>query len=101
MNIPREDYGISLLNSYVELNLEVIEKADNSRYANGVDIRMVNLGPIALVSNFNLTRSSGKHLETISHAHRVSLMYKLVSSAKDSSDLFFGFDRNRKRRRRG
>ena len=51
-----------LLISYHEINCEVIKKVDNSRYGNGNDIRLVNLGPIALFSNFKLTMSSGKHL---------------------------------------
>ena len=34
INIPREDSVISLLNRYLDLNFEVIKKADNSRYAN-------------------------------------------------------------------
>ena len=90
---------ISLLNSYLDLNFEVVKKNDNSRYANGNDIRLVNLGPIALFSNFKLTTSSGKHLEDINHAHLVSLMYKLITSSKDSNDLSIGFDNNRNRRR--
>ena len=65
---------ISLLNSYLDLKFEVIIKADGSRYGNGNEIRLVNLGPIALFSNFKLTISTGKHLEDISHAHLVSLM---------------------------
>ena len=99
INIPREDSVISLLNSYLDLSFEVVKRADNSRYGNGNDIRLVNLGPIALFSNFKLTTSSGKHLEDISHAHLVSLMYKLITSSKDSNDLSFGFDNNRNRRR--
>ena len=47
INIPREDSVISLLNSYLDLNFEVVKKNDNSRYANGNDIRLVNLGPTA------------------------------------------------------
>ena len=82
INIPREDGVISLLNSYLDLNFEVIKKADDSRYGNGKDIQLVNLGPIALFSNFKLTTGSGKHLEDISHAHLVSLMYNLLSSGK-------------------
>ena len=54
INIPREDSVISLLNSYLDLNFEVIKKADDSRYGNGDEIRLVNLGPIALFSNFKL-----------------------------------------------
>ena len=99
INIPREDCVISLLNSYLDLNFEVIKKDDNSRYANGNDIRLVNLSPIALFSNFKLTTSSGKHLEDISHAHLVSLMYKLITSSKDSNDLSIGFDNSRNRRK--
>ena len=67
INIPREDSVISLLNSYLDLSFEVIKKDDNSRYANGNDIRLVNLGPVALFSNFKLKTNSGKHLEDISH----------------------------------
>ena len=33
--IPREDSVISLLNSYLDLNFEVIKKTDNSRCGNG------------------------------------------------------------------
>ena len=99
INIPRDDSVISLLNSYLDLSFEVIKRADNSRYANGNDLRVVNLGPIALFSNFKLTTSSGKHLEDISHAHLVSLMYKLITSSKDSNDLSVGFDNRRNKRR--
>ena len=87
------------MNSYLDLNFEVIKKNDDSRYANGNDIRLVNLGPVALFSNFKLTTSGGKHLEDISHAHLVSLMYKLITSSKDSNDLSIGIDYSRKRRR--
>ena len=52
ISIPREDSFISLLNTYLDLNFEVIKRADNSRYANGNEMRLVNLGPIALFSNF-------------------------------------------------
>ena len=57
------------------------------------------MGPIALFTNYKLTTSSGKHLEEISHAHIVSLMYKLLTSSRDSDDLSIGFDRNRGRRK--
>ena len=98
VNIPREDSVISLLRSYPDLNFEVIKKTDDSRYGNGNDIRLVNLGPIALFSKFKLTSSSGKHLEDISHAHLVSLMYKLITPNKNSDYLSIGFDRSKARR---
>ena len=97
--IPREDFVTSLLNSYLELNFEVTKSADNSRYANGDDIRLVNLGPIALFTFFKLTTSSWKHLEDISHSHIVSLMHKPITNSKDSADVSFGFDRSRDGRR--
>ena len=99
IKIPREHSVISLLNSYLDLNFEVVKRADNSRYANGNDIRLVNLGPVALFSNLKLTTNSGKHLEDISHTHLVSLIYKLITSSKDSNDLSIGFDYSRNRRR--
>ena len=83
----------------MDLNFEVIKKADNSRYANGNDIRLINLGSFALFSNFKLTTSSGKRLEDISHAQIVSSMYKLITSIKDSDNLSIGFVRSRNRRK--
>ena len=49
--------------------------------------------------NYKLTTSSGNHLEDVSHAHIVSLMYKLITTAKGCDDLSIGFDRDRTRRR--
>ena len=45
-----------------------------------------------------MTTSSGKHSEDIGPAHIVSLMYKLITSARDADDLSIGFDRDRNRR---
>ena len=100
INIPREDCVISLLNSYLELNFDVLHATTNNRYAGGNDIRLVDLGPTALFSNYKLTTSSGKHLENIDHAHIVSLMYKLLTSSRGSDDLSIGFERDRNRRQR-
>ena len=99
INISREDSVISLLNSYIELNFDVLRVDNSNRYVDANDIRLVNLGPIASFSNYKLSTSSGKHSEEISHAHIVSLMYKLLTSSKDGDDLSFGFDRNRGRRK--
>ena len=60
-----------------------------------VMIRLVNLGPIVLVSKYKLTTSLEKHLEDIGHSDIVSLMYKQFISAKESDDLSIGFDRDR------
>ena len=94
INIPREDSVISLLNSYLELNFDVLKATSDNRYVDADDIRLVNLAPIALFSNYKLTTASGKHLEEISHAHPVCLIYKVITSCKDSDDLSIGFDRN-------
>ena len=99
INIPRGDSVISLLNSYIELNFDVLRTDNSNRYVDDNEIKLVNLGPIALFSNYKLTTSSGKLLEEISHAHIVSLMYKLLTSSRDSDDLSIGFDRNRGRRK--
>ena len=88
-----------MLNSYLELNFDVIRADNSNRYVDANDIRLVNLGPIALFRNYKLTTSSGKHLEEISHAHIVSLMFKRLTSSIDSDDLSIGFDRNRNRRK--
>ena len=88
-----------MLNRYLDLNFEVIGNADNSRYANSNDIRLVISGPLALFSNFILTTSIGKLLEDNSHAHLVSLMYKLLTSSRGSDDLSLGFHRRRAVRR--
>ena len=88
-----------MLNSYPELNFDVLQAVTDNRYVDANNIRLVNLGQLALFSNYKLTTSSGKHLEEISHAQIVSLKYKLLTSSKDSDDLPIGFDRNRGRRK--
>ena len=89
---------MSLLNSYIDLNFDVLQAASNNRFADNKDIRLVDLGPMALFSSYKLTTSSAKHLEDISHAHIVSLLYKLWTSAKYTNDFSTGFDRDRIRR---
>ena len=88
-----------MLNSYLELNFEVLHPATNNRYVNGNDIKLVNLGPIALISNYLITTSSGKQLGKIDHAPIVSLRYKLLTSSRGSDVLSTGLDRSRIRGR--
>ena len=71
INIPRKDSIISLLISHLDINFDVLHAATNNRYVNGNDMRLVNLGPFALFSNYKLTTSSGKHIEEINHSHIV------------------------------
>ena len=91
---PREESNSSFLNCCLDLNFDILHAATGSRYAAGNDIGLVNLGPIALFSSHKLTTGSGKHLKESSHAHIVSLMYKLITSARSSDDLSIGFDRD-------
>ena len=82
------------------MNLDVLHAATNSRYVDTDDIWLINLDAIAFFSNFKLTTSSGKQLESIDHAHIVPLTYEILISSRDSDDLSIGFDRDRNRRRR-
>ena len=82
INIPREDSVLFLLNIYPNLIFDVLRSATNNRYVGGNDIRLGNVAPIVLFSNYKLTTSSGKHLEDFSHAHMVSLLYRLLISSK-------------------
>ena len=100
INIPREDSNNSLLNSFLEINYDVLHAITNNRYVDANDIKLINLGVIALSSIYKLATSSGKHLEESNHAHIVSLMYEFLSSSMESDDLSIGFDRSRDRRKR-
>ena len=61
--IKIEDSAISLKNSYLELDLNVIHWArGHAWYSDGYDIRLVSLDPIALFENYRLTSSSGKEI---------------------------------------
>ena len=53
-----------------------------------------------MFSSYKLTTSSGKHLEGTSHAHMVSLIIKLITSATNTDRLSIGFHRDRNRRQR-
>ena len=99
INLPRESSVIILLNGYIELHFDVLHAAIGNRYADGDNVRLVILGPIALFSNYNLSTGSGKLFEEISHAHIVSLMYKQLASNGGFDDMSIGFDRSCNRRK--
>ena len=88
-----------MLSSYFELNFGVLYAAISNRYVDCNGKRLVNLGPVALFSDNKLTTSSEKHLEENNHALFVSLMYQLLTSAKECEDFSIGFDRSRDRRK--
>ena len=85
--IPREESVFYLLNSYLEKIFDALHAATGNRYVDNNDIRLGNVGPIALCSKYKLATSSGKHLEKIEHRHTASLMYQLLTSSRDSDDL--------------
>ena len=87
-----------MLKIYLELNFHVLHAATGNWYVDATDIRLDNLGPIALSSPYKLTTSSRKPVGDISSAQIVSSMYKLMTSAKDTEGLSIGFDRDRNRR---
>ena len=93
ISFPREDAYICLQNSFISLEFEVL-KNNNTRYADGDEIGLVNFGPISLFSEAKLTTSSGKHLEKVDNLHLISLMYKLLTSTKSTSHLMYGFEEN-------
>ena len=82
------------------MHFDVLNAAANNRYVNTDGIWLINLAEIALFSNFKLTTISRKHLKNIDHAYIVSLMYKLLTSSRDSDNFSIGFDRDRIRRKR-
>ena len=91
VSLPREDAYICLQNSCISLEFEVL-KNDNTRYANGDEINLVNFGPVALFSEAKLTTSSGKHLEKVDNLHPICLMSKLLTSTYQTSQLLYGFE---------
>ena len=98
ISLPREDAYICLQNSFISLEFEVLKNND-SRYTNGDEISLVNFGPIALFSEAKLTTSSGKHLEKVDNLHLISLMYKLLTSTKFTSQILYGFEESESVRR--
>ena len=95
---PREDAYICLQNSYISLEFEVL-KNDDTRYADGEQISLVSFGPVASFSEAKLTTSSGKHLEKVDNLHPISLMYKLLTSNQQTSQLMYGFEESQATRR--
>ena len=97
ISLSREDAYIFLQNSYLSLEFEVL-KNNNTRYANHDEISLVNFGPVALFSGAKLTTSSGKHLEKVDNLHPISLMYKLLTSGSQTSQLVYEFEESTIRR---
>ena len=99
ISLPREDAYICLQNSYITVDFEVLKHADDTRYVNNDAIGLVNFGPVALFSEAKLTTSSGKHLEKVDNLHVISLMYKLLTSQQQVTELLSGFEESEAIRR--
>ena len=75
----------------LRLKFDVLHAATNTKYVGSTDISLVNLAHVALFSIYKLASSTGKHIEEIGHAHIVCLLYKLLTSSRDTDDLSNGF----------
>ena len=53
ITFPREDAYICLQNSFISLEFEVL-KNDDTRYADGDQISLVNFGPVVYLVKLNL-----------------------------------------------
>ena len=91
ISLPREDAYICLQHSFISVEFEDL-KNDDTRYVDNDQIGLVNIGPVALFSEAKLTTSSGKHLEKVDNLHPISLMYKLLTSSQQTSQLMYGFE---------
>ena len=95
---PRDDAYICLKSSYISIEFEVL-KNDDTRYTDGDQINLVNFGNVTLFSEAKLVTSSGKHLEKVDNLHPVYLMYKLLTSTQQTSQLMYGFEESQATRR--
>ena len=84
--IPKQGSVFSQKGSSSWLNFDAVSASDETVYPVGYDIRLVNLGPIALFNEFILTTSNGKSLESIDHPHVLSLAYELLNSSFAQND---------------
>ena len=78
--------------SNLDLDFNISHKAGpHARSADNDHIKFVNLGPTALFNKYRLTSSSGKEIEDVDNAPVICLMYKMLSSSRDSDDLSIDF----------
>ena len=91
ISLPREDAYICLQNSNISLEFEVLSN-DDTRFNDGDEINLVNFGPVPLFTEAKVTTSSGKQLEKVNNLHPICLMYKLLTSSQQTSQLMYGFE---------
>ena len=55
---------------------------------------MVNFGPFALFSEAKPVTRSGKHPQKVDNLHPVGLLFKLLTSIQQTSQLMYGFEKS-------
>ena len=79
IDLPTGGCAMSLRVKHLETEIDVKHKSlDNILYTYRYCIRLVNIGPVAFFSDFQLTSSSGEDVEKIGKAHVALSMYKSV-----------------------
>ena len=91
LSLPREDAYICLQNSYISVEFRGLKNYDK-RYTDGDEIILVNFGPVALFSEAKLVTSLGKHMEKVDNLQRNCLVYKILTSQQQTSQLMYGFE---------
>ena len=82
--------------SYLELYFNVTHRAGaHASYVENDNIRLLNVGLVALFKKYRLTSSSGKEVEESDNAHVICLLHELISSSNDSYDLSIGSHRSK------
>ena len=80
--IPREDVFADPRDSYLEIETQIVKRADDTLYADNDAIQPNNLYGISLFREMILKSFGTKVLETVDHVYLSSLMYKLLSIMK-------------------
>ena len=81
--IPREDVFADPRDSYLEIETQIVKRADDTLYADNDAIQPNNLYGISLFREMILKSFGTKVLETVDHVYISSLMYKLLSDNEE------------------
>ena len=84
--LNREENHLNLRDSYLEIEFVVSDNVGGV-FANDANIRLVNYGMLALYSSVKLETSGGRTIEYIDHCHPNLLMYVLLTSTDDDSEI--------------
>ena len=92
INIPREDSYMNFSEAVLNLTIDVVKKADDTRYVDNDLITLVNNGGLFLFSQVLIKTSSKKSIESIEHFPIMATMYKMLSSQKEELSTYFSKD---------